>query len=359
MLRGPTWKKNSKAGKRKIGKKKHGTPACLLWLPGSDERQVVAWLGWGSEAHSNEGAFIADKKKEHYWAEKLNVGKLQQYWYAHPDFFNSSARAGWTERTYGEKSWGHRPFWELKKKNRFFLNTKTRMLFGQHFDGEAPRNLNHVFLRPFESDHAKTVGCSCDESKKRKRKEKNLRMHWPGIEPGPPAWQARILPLNHQCLHVQCSTRGKTDRQRPATNVEVFVTGHQDRTCAAGAPLETDIDQGPILASIGGGRRGGRGGRRRRIGDGTQPPNIRRRSSMSSPISVIKRRNNGKTKTTWRRPEFPGWNVVLTIQLLAGKRRKLWLVWTSTILQKKRKRWPHEAWWWMTCFFLSFFFFWM
>ena len=28
-------------------------------------------------------------------------------------------------------------------------------------------------------------------------------MHWPGIEPGPPAWQARILPLNHQCVHVR------------------------------------------------------------------------------------------------------------------------------------------------------------
>ena len=27
-------------------------------------------------------------------------------------------------------------------------------------------------------------------------------MHWPGIEPGPPAWQARILPLNHQCYIV-------------------------------------------------------------------------------------------------------------------------------------------------------------
>ena len=25
-------------------------------------------------------------------------------------------------------------------------------------------------------------------------------LHWPGIEPGPPAWQARILPLNHQCF---------------------------------------------------------------------------------------------------------------------------------------------------------------
>ena len=27
-------------------------------------------------------------------------------------------------------------------------------------------------------------------------------VHWPGIEPGPPAWQARILPLNHQCMGV-------------------------------------------------------------------------------------------------------------------------------------------------------------
>ncbi len=24
-------------------------------------------------------------------------------------------------------------------------------------------------------------------------------MHWPGIGPGSPTWQARILPLNHQC----------------------------------------------------------------------------------------------------------------------------------------------------------------
>ena len=34
-------------------------------------------------------------------------------------------------------------------------------------------------------------------------KQKNdYIMHWPGIEPGPPAWQARILPLNHQCKHI-------------------------------------------------------------------------------------------------------------------------------------------------------------
>ena len=33
------------------------------------------------------------------------------------------------------------------------------------------------------------------------KKEKKKKLHGPGIEPGPPAWQARILPLNHPCLH--------------------------------------------------------------------------------------------------------------------------------------------------------------
>ena len=28
-------------------------------------------------------------------------------------------------------------------------------------------------------------------------------MQRPGIEPGPPAWQARILPLNQRCLFDQ------------------------------------------------------------------------------------------------------------------------------------------------------------
>ena len=32
-----------------------------------------------------------------------------------------------------------------------------------------------------------------------KVERKKKKLHWPGIEPGPPAWQARILPLNHQC----------------------------------------------------------------------------------------------------------------------------------------------------------------
>ena len=28
-------------------------------------------------------------------------------------------------------------------------------------------------------------------------------MHRPGIEPGPPAWQAEILPLDQRCLHLR------------------------------------------------------------------------------------------------------------------------------------------------------------
>ena len=45
-----------------------------------------------------------------------------------------------------------------------------------------------------------TFGKFCEGKKYKTAKQKQIkRMHWPGIEPGPPAWQARILPLNHQC----------------------------------------------------------------------------------------------------------------------------------------------------------------
>ena len=38
---------------------------------------------------------------------------------------------------------------------------------------------------------------SCMEPARTKRN--TTTMHWPEIEPGSPAWEARILPLNHQC----------------------------------------------------------------------------------------------------------------------------------------------------------------
>ena len=36
--------------------------------------------------------------------------RSQVFEHKHPDFFYSSLRTSLTEQTYGEKSWGHRPF---------------------------------------------------------------------------------------------------------------------------------------------------------------------------------------------------------------------------------------------------------
>ena len=44
-----------------------------------------------------------------------------------------------------------------------------------------------------------------------KRKE---IMHRPGIEPGPPAWQASILPLNHRCFGDTFGTLSKIEPYR-------------------------------------------------------------------------------------------------------------------------------------------------
>ena len=38
------------------------------------------------------------------------------------------------------------------------LHTKTGMLFGQYFDGDPPRNLNHVFLSQFQNCSKKNIG---------------------------------------------------------------------------------------------------------------------------------------------------------------------------------------------------------
>ena len=87
--------------------------------------------------------------------------RSQVFEHKHPDSFNSSARTDLTEQTYGEKSWGHRPFWDFIFEKPLFpiaICTKTGMLFGQHFDGELPTNLNHVFLRQFENGFNKKVG---------------------------------------------------------------------------------------------------------------------------------------------------------------------------------------------------------
>ena len=67
-------------------------------------------------------------------------------------------------------------------------------------------------------------------------------MHWPGIEPGSPAWEARILPLNHQCparltswrlsgknLQSDCDTLGGQTKEIPK-KAYTAVFGRQEFT---------------------------------------------------------------------------------------------------------------------------------
>src|SRR4029434_2454006 len=72
----------------------------------------------------------------------------------------------------------------------------TRETGGQFPDGET-----FIFLLPWV------------ESKKG---QEESQLHWPGIEPGPPAWQARILPLNHQCApHTEKEWPKTRNHQEP------------------------------------------------------------------------------------------------------------------------------------------------
>ena len=113
-------------------------------------------------------SYHAETKSKPACLYRRGAREVRYFEHKHPDFFNSSARTGLTEQTSGEKSWGHRPFWDFFFKKPLFplaIHTKTGMLFGQHFDGEPPRNLNHVFLRQFGNGFNKKLACLCSKIK--------------------------------------------------------------------------------------------------------------------------------------------------------------------------------------------------
>ena len=45
-------------------------------------------------------------------------------------------------------------------------------------------------------------------------------LHRPGIEPGPPAWQASILPLNQRCLHLEVEVMSTYSLGEETKNLE-------------------------------------------------------------------------------------------------------------------------------------------
>ena len=65
------------------------------------------------------------------------------------------------------------------------------------------------------------LGLQCGDQKG------TLGLHGPGIEPGPPAWQARILPLNHPCTGGRRRpTLPQRRRPPPARHGSPLARGH-------------------------------------------------------------------------------------------------------------------------------------
>ena len=75
--------------------------------------------------------------------------EVRDFEHKHPDFLTHRQEQAQLNKL-TEKKVGVTGHFEINFEEPLFpmaIHTKTGMLFGQHFDGELPRNLNHVFLR--------------------------------------------------------------------------------------------------------------------------------------------------------------------------------------------------------------------
>ena len=82
-------------------------------------------FGWQSSHSVDLAGWQAKMASIEIWIPWRNAHK--------PFFFNSNGRTGLTEHIFGEKSWGHRPFWDFFFKKPLYpiaSLTKTGMLFG-------------------------------------------------------------------------------------------------------------------------------------------------------------------------------------------------------------------------------------
>ena len=109
----------------------------------------------------------------------------------------------------------------------FRHNPSVGRLLSQAFCSEATlRSLVLIFLLlEARITRCSDLPCATGKAKRRRLlkregarpKGKQGRMHWPGIEPGSPAWEARILPLNHQCLALGQVRDGSVETTSRAT----------------------------------------------------------------------------------------------------------------------------------------------
>ena len=73
---------------------------------------------------------------------------------------------------------------------------------------------------PPQSDFMKLKYCTVDTTQVKRAK---FVLHRPGIEPGPPAWQASILPLNQRCFDRRRLLKGGINVKIPLTFPSFFL----------------------------------------------------------------------------------------------------------------------------------------
>ena len=90
----------------------------------------------------------------------------------------------------------HLKLWSVQNSIQTTIQKCKRTKLYQH---KIPLKVSNIFQIPHPIKHRFIKSLSKTEKK---------YLHWPGIKPSPPAWKARILPLNHQC-HTVTGTREK------------------------------------------------------------------------------------------------------------------------------------------------------
>ena len=75
------------------------------------------------------------------------------------------------------------------------------VILSQNFNGGITQRLIYEHVKRYSSTSVLKYSFTTKRVHGRLSGVRKKHLHWPGIEPGPPAWQARILPLNHQCLN--------------------------------------------------------------------------------------------------------------------------------------------------------------
>ena len=90
------------------------------------------------------------------------------------------------------------PIFPAQSHMKYCIHVKNKSCIGRESNPSLPRGRREFYH--WTTNACNVVNFPCTITYKILHSCKKQRLHWRGIEPRSPAWQARILPLNHQCL---------------------------------------------------------------------------------------------------------------------------------------------------------------